>query len=122
MNWRGIWKNQYRSIVEITDDADNRIAGSFRTALVDSGFHGKEIPVLGIHHGDCISFARGRENGGGRRNRLLHGSSPKWKNGDVVVCRCGCRDTSVWRGDPAKIEKLNWWRSMSTSADTFQRE
>jgi hypothetical protein len=24
-------------------------------------------------------------------------------------------------GEPAKIEKINWWRSMSTSADTFQR-
>lgn len=65
MNWRGIWKNQYRSIVEITDDADNRIAGSFRTALVDSGFHGKEIPVLGIHHGDCISFAGGGKTAAG---------------------------------------------------------
>nr|WP_245321830.1 avidin/streptavidin family protein [Mesorhizobium sp. WSM1497] len=45
MNWKGVWKNQYGSIVEITDDADNRISGSFRTALPDSGFHGQEIPI-----------------------------------------------------------------------------
>ena len=65
MNWRGIWKNQYGSIVEITDDADHQIAGSFRTALADSGFHGKEIPILGVHHGDCISFAgRGKTAAG----------------------------------------------------------
>jgi hypothetical protein len=24
-------------------------------------------------------------------------------------------------GVPGKIEKLNWWRSISTSADTFER-
>jgi hypothetical protein len=65
MNWKGIWKNQYGSIVEITDDADNQIAGSFRTALVDSGFHGKEIPILGVHHGDCISFAGGGKTAAG---------------------------------------------------------
>jgi hypothetical protein len=26
---------------------------------VDSGFHAKEIPIFGVHHGDCISFAGG---------------------------------------------------------------
>lgn len=121
MDWKGVWKNQYGSIVEITDDADNRISGSFRTALPDSGFHGQEIPILGVHRGDCISFA-----GGG-----------KTAVGDAVVSYTGLlregKMETLWfvvsdaaikangEGQPAKIEKLNWWRSMSTSADTFQR-
>lgn len=122
MNWRGIWKNQYRSIVEITDDADNRIAGSFRTALVDSGFHGKEIPVLGVHHGDCISFAGGGKTAAGDAIVSYTGLH---RNGKMETLWFVVADAAILTsggGDPAKIEKLNWWRSMSTSADTFQRE
>jgi|SRR5262245_51627276 len=33
MNWKDVCKNQCGSIVGITDDADNQIAGLFRTAL-----------------------------------------------------------------------------------------
>jgi hypothetical protein len=59
MNWKGKWRNQYGSVVEITDDAGNRIAGTFRTALADSGFYGQTVPVVGVHQGDCISFVCG---------------------------------------------------------------
>ena len=59
MNWKGKWRNQYGSTVDITDDANHRIAGMFKTALEDSGFYGKEVPVVGIHQGDCISFVAG---------------------------------------------------------------
>jgi hypothetical protein len=27
----------------------------------------------------------------------------------------------IWEGDPARIKKLNWWRAVATSADTFER-
>ena len=56
MNWKGKWCNQYGSIVTIVDDADQRISGTFKTALKDSGFDSQEIPVVGLHQGDCISF------------------------------------------------------------------
>src|SRR4051794_34975251 len=36
MRWKGKWRNQYGSILEIVDDADQKIVGSFRTALDDS--------------------------------------------------------------------------------------
>ena len=57
MSWKGTWRNQYGSTLAITDDADNRIAGVFVTALKDSAFYGADVPVSGIHRGDCISFA-----------------------------------------------------------------
>ena len=52
----GKWRNQYGSILEITDDSDHRIIGKFRTALSDSGFFGQEIEVIGVHYGDCIGL------------------------------------------------------------------
>jgi Avidin family len=41
MSWIGMWKNQYGSVVEITDDSNGQIRGTFRTVLDDSSFHGK---------------------------------------------------------------------------------
>jgi len=121
MSWLGKWRNQYGSVLEITDEADHRIAGKFRTALPDSGFFGQEIPVVGVHHGDCIGLTAG-------------GVSPA---GDMVVTYTGLlRDgklETLWyvvadaalgaaaEGQPAKARKLNWWRSVTTSADTFER-
>jgi hypothetical protein len=46
--WKGKWKNQYGSIVEITEDSANRIEGNFTTALTDSGFYGQTVPVVGV--------------------------------------------------------------------------
>jgi hypothetical protein len=61
MNWKGKWRNQYGSIVNITDDSNRRLSGTFKTALEDSGFYGEKVPVVGIHRGDCISFVAGGE-------------------------------------------------------------
>jgi Avidin family len=121
MSWIGTWRNQYGSVVEITDEADHKITGTFRTALQDSGFFGQEISISGVHQGDCISFAGG-------------GSTPA---GDVVVSYTGLlregRMETLWyavadsvlttphEGAPAELKKRNWWRAMTTSADTFER-
>jgi hypothetical protein len=122
MRWIGTWRNQYGSTVEITDEADHRIAGTFRTALEDSSFHGQEIPVSGVHRGDCISFAGG-------------GTTPA---GDMVVSYTGLlregRMETLWHvvadsvfaaareGAPAQLRKRHWWSAMMTGADTFERE
>lgn len=105
MSWKGKWRNQYGSILEITDDADNRIVGSFGTALNDSGFRGQTITMLEVHQGDCISVS-----GDGR--------TPA---GDAVVCYTGllragkiealwfvCADAAIKAevGQPGRIEKL----------------
>ena len=121
MKWIGKWRNQYGSIAEIIDDADNEIRGTFTTALKDSGFYGQTVPVRGVHCGDCISFS----------------AAGKTPAGDAAVCYTGLlRDgkmETLWFvvadaaikapevGAPARIEKLNWWRAMTTSADTFVR-
>jgi len=121
MNWIGKWKNQYGSILEISDDSDNRIVGTFRTALEDSGFFGQEVAMLGVHAGACISVS-----GAGRTVA-----------GDAVVSYTGLlrdgRMETLWyvatdsalnarkEGEPATIQKLNWWRAISTNADTFDR-
>jgi hypothetical protein len=59
MSWLGKWRNQYGSILEIMDESNHRIVGSFRTALPDSGFFGQEIDVIGVHYGDCIGLTVG---------------------------------------------------------------
>lgn len=64
MSWIGKWRNQYGSILEITDESDHRVVGKFRTALDDSGFFGQEIDVVGVHHGDCIGLAAGGKSAG----------------------------------------------------------
>jgi hypothetical protein len=81
MNWKGKWRNQYGSTVDITDDANHRIAGTFKTALKDSGFYGQEVPVVGIHQGDCISFVAG-------------GKTPA---GDAAVSYTGLVRDGKWR-------------------------
>jgi len=121
MSWIGKWRNQYGSIIEITDDANHRITGVFRTALEDSGFYGQEIEVIGYHQGDCIGLAAGG----------------KAKAGDSVVTYTGLlRDgklETLWfvvadealsapgEGQAARRHKTKWWRAMQTSADTFER-
>jgi len=121
MSWLGTWRNQYGSLLHITDDRDNRIVGSFKTSLADSGFYGQEIPVVGVHYGDCIGLS-----GGGKATA-----------GDMVVTYTGLlrdgRLETLWHvvadstiaapaeGAPGQVKKLGWWRSMTTNADTFER-
>jgi hypothetical protein len=121
MNWRGMWRNQYGSIVDITDDTDHKISGTFRTALPDSGFYGQEIPVIGVHHGDCIAFVAGGKTAAGNAAVSYTGllRNDKMETMWFVVADSALKAPS--EGAPGKVEKLNWWRSISTNADTFER-
>jgi hypothetical protein len=56
-SWIGVWKNQFESIVEITNEADGRITGIFRTALEDSALYGRDVAVAGTHDGNAIAFS-----------------------------------------------------------------
>jgi len=121
MTLAGKWRNQYGSILEITHDADHRIEGHFRTALEDSGFFGQQIPVVGFRQGNCVGLA-----GGGTATA-----------GDAIVTYTGLlrdgRLETLWyvvadaalsaakEGEPAKVKQVNWWRAITTSADTFER-
>jgi hypothetical protein len=55
-SWNGTWRNQYGSIVVIENDNGGIIRGVFRTALEDSSFFGREVPIHGAAHGDVIGF------------------------------------------------------------------
>jgi hypothetical protein len=121
MNWKGKWRNQYGSTVDITDDANHRIAGTFKTALKDSGFYGQEVPVVGIHQGDCISFVAGGKTPAGDAAVSYTGLV---RDGKMETMWFVVADASIKapeEGAPGRIEKLNWWRSITTSADTFER-
>ncbi len=55
MTWIGSWRNQYGSVLEITDESNGRIEGRFRSA-VDNRIKGQQVAVVGVHQGDLISF------------------------------------------------------------------
>jgi len=121
MSWTGTWRNQYGSTLRITDDVDNRIAGVFSTALRDSGFYGAEVPVTGVHRGDCISFTFAHAGRAGdvicsftglRRDGMLQAA---WH----VVADARLRASAP--GEPATIEKQGWAHAVSTNVDTFER-
>ncbi len=121
MTWNGQWRNQYGSILDINDDADHHIAGTFRTALSDSGFYGQEVPVTGVHYGDCIAFVAGGNTKAGDAAVSFTGLL---RNGKMETMWFVVADSAIksqGEGEPAKVEKLNWWRAVSTNADTFER-
>ena len=121
MTWKGKWQNQYGSVVNITDDANRRISGTFRTALTDSGFYGQEIPIAGIHQGDCISFVAGGETAAGDAAVSYTGLL---RDGNMETMWFVVTDSVIKTPTevaPGLREKLSWWRAISTNADTFVR-
>jgi len=121
MDWKGKWRNQYGSIVSIVDDANHRISGTFKTALKDSGFYGQEIPVVGLHQGDCITFVGAGETAAGDAAVSYTGLLREGKMETMWFVVADSAIKAPSEGSPGKREKLNWWRSISTSADTFER-
>jgi hypothetical protein len=121
MSWVGKWRNQFGSIVDITNDAAHRIEGTFTTALQDSGFYGQEVEIFGIHQGDCISFAaRGR----GPAGDLLVSYTGLLRNDRLETLWYMVTDAVISApgvGAPGEVKKSNWWRAITTNADTFDR-
>jgi hypothetical protein len=121
MTWKGRWRNQYGSIVDITEDANGRITGTFKTALKDSGFYGQEVPIIGIHQGDCVSFVAGGKTAAGDAAVSYTGLLRDGKMETVWLVVADSAIKAAAEGMPGKIEKLTWWRSINTNADTFER-
>jgi avidin family protein len=121
MDWKGKWRNQYGSIVSIVEDANHRISGTFKTALKDSGFYGQEIPVVGLHQGYCISFVGAGQTAAGDAAVSYTGLLREGKMETMWFVVADSAIKAPREGSPGKREKLNWWRSISTSADTFER-
>jgi hypothetical protein len=85
MKWIGKWRNQYGSIADITDDADNEIRGTFTTALQDSGFYGQTVPGTRRAPWRLHQLFRSGQNTRRRRRRQLHQTAPRRQDGDTVV-------------------------------------
>ncbi len=121
VSWLGTWRNQYGSILEITEDSNNQIFGKFRTALPDSGFYGQELEVVGVHHGACIGLAAG---GAGTTGDMVVTYTGLLREGRLETLWYVVSDTALTaprEGARAEARKLNWWRAVTTNADTFER-
>ncbi len=121
MKWLGQWRNQFGSVVDITDETGHAIAGTFRTALPDSGFYGQTIPIAGIHQGDGVSFAGGGRTAAGDMIVAYTGLLRDGKMETLWFVAADAAITATAEGVPAQVNKLGWWRSMTTNADTFER-
>ncbi|MGL3111167.1 avidin/streptavidin family protein [Bradyrhizobium sp. BR 1432] len=121
MAWVGNWRNQFGSILRITDDANGRIAGNFETALEDSGFYGQAVPITGFHKGNCIAFVAVGSSATGDRavsytGLLRHG---KMETAWFVIADQAL--SAAREGEPAKLKPQNWWRAVTSNVDTFER-
>lgn len=121
MDFIGKWKNQYGSILEIISDVNHKITGKFKTGLEDSGFYGKEIEMIGFRKGNCVGIAGGCRTALGD---MLVTYTGLLRNGKLQTLWYVVTDASLMadgEGKQAYIKENNWWKAMSTSADTFER-
>ena len=121
MNWIGKWRNQYGSELEITNDADQKLTGTFTTALADSGFAGQTIPMVGFHQGECLGVSGGGRSPAGDMLVTYTGLFREGKLETLWYVVADATLSAEAAGQPASVKKLGWWRSMSTGADTFVR-
>ena len=121
MAWTGEWQNEYGSVLKITDDSGERIAGTFRTALGDSGFAGEEVEIIGLHRGECLHFAFSRSGPAGDTVASFTGLL---RDGKLRTLRHVVADSAVKSSEPGRepeLMKLPWAHAAQTNADTFDR-
>jgi hypothetical protein len=117
--WVGTWQNQYGSTLTITDDADERLRGSFLTALQDSAFAGHEVEISGMHRGECITFSFADPDG-----KSICTFTGLLREGRMETVWHVVSDTAVKPPKPgaaAEAVKLPWAHAVQTNADTFTR-
>ncbi|MFC4913484.1 avidin/streptavidin family protein [Actinomadura gamaensis] len=120
--WIGRWRNQYGSVLTVTDDNDGTLTGTFRTALDDSAFAGAEVPVTGVHRGACVTFAFTRAGADGDSIASFTGLL---RDGRLETVWHVVQDSAVKPprpGHPAERITLPWAHAVLTNADTFTRE
>ncbi len=110
MNWIGTWRNQYGSELRIDGERDGALTGTFRTALQDSGFFGRELAVSGIVRGSCINFAFGDATSKSDTLASFSGIG----EGDIIE--------TMWFVVSHMHSKTHAWpHAVSTNHDTFTR-
>jgi avidin family protein len=121
MQWIGTWRNQYGSLLEITDESNWQIRGAFRTALKDSRFYGQTVPVFGAACGDVIGFTAAAEGSLGAAAVSYTGIFRDGKLEALWHTVAGTVLTAEREGEPAKRQEVGAWRAFGTSLDTFER-
>jgi hypothetical protein len=119
MTWIGSWRNQYGSVLEITDEANGRIEGRFRSA-VDRRIKGQSVAVVGVHQDDLISLMF---NGAPHANFVVAWTG-LLRDGRIETLFhsvTGERLTAEAEGSPARNKSLGIWEAISTGADSFER-
>ncbi|HZP75083.1 MAG TPA: avidin/streptavidin family protein [Pseudolabrys sp.] len=117
MQWIGTWRNQYGSLLTIAQAADHRLAGTFRTALPDSGFYGQDVPVTGLYQGDCIRFAFAHT---GAKGGAIASFTGLVRDGKIETIWHVVADPGSQPG-AAKASVRDWAHAVMTNADTFER-
>ena len=101
MDWTGKWKNQYGSVIEITEQDNGRLSGTFESA-VDHTTKGQKLPLSGFCRQNMIAVS--------------------CAGGDHVVSYTGLYEANklqtVWH---VVTSGLPWWQSVKTNVDTFER-
>jgi hypothetical protein len=121
MPWVGTWRNEYGSLVEITDESNGQIDGTFRTALEDSSFHGQTVPIHGAAHGDVIGFTAAAEGAAGPAAVSYTGLLRDGKLETMWHTVAGSALTARQEGARAERKQVGAWRAFGTSRDTFER-
>ena len=119
MTWTGTWRNQYGSVLEITNESNGRIEGHFRSE-VDNRIKGHQVPVVGVHQGDLISFALT----GGPHAQFVVSWTGLLRDGRIETLFHSVaseRLTADAEGAPARNKPLGIWEAITTSADPFER-
>lgn len=121
MEWVGTWRNEHGSVIAIDRVEGGVIHGRFTTALASSALHGQTVPLTGLARGPLLSVVAGGSGGAGDvlvayTGRIVDGRlKTLWHMiGDHVL-------TAGAEGAPAERVPLEWWRAITTSADTFER-
>jgi avidin family protein len=120
MRFLGKWRNEYGSLVEITDESGGQIKGTFKTALEDSSFYGQTVPISGTAYGDVIGFTAAAE---GRAGPAAVSYTGILRDGKMVTLWhtvCGSALTAAREGAPAQRKTVGVWRAFGTSLDTFE--
>ena len=120
MSWIGQWKNEYGSILHITDDNEGAVKGTFHSALEDSVFAGQEAKVTGLHQGICIQFAFAHA---GPIGDTIASFTGLMRDGKLKTVWHVVSDRAMKSPHPGLAQKniqLPWAHAVQTNFDTFE--
>lgn len=121
MDWSGTWRNQYGSTVSIECDNHGRVGGTFRTALEDSGFYGREAAIVGVANGNCIAFSSAAASDAGD---MIVSYTGLLRDGKLETMWLYVTDEAIVADGPgamAERRPVPWWKAVISNAVTFER-